>query len=160
MAVVKTRDGAGRWRGRGATAGPLAEPSHAAPGLLGGHATALAKAQGGREAQGPIRDVVATHRASRQVRPPSILTPPPLPPRGKALNPSPEQGPMFWPPAPKQRGRERMCVPDAAARLAPAGAAAGAAVGHVPVTYCLNQNRTHPRSGLAVLMRVQMAFEK
>lgn len=77
MVVVKTLDGAGRWRGRGATAGPLAEPSRAAPGLLGGHATALAKAQGGREAQGPIRDVVATHRASRQVRPPSILTPTP-----------------------------------------------------------------------------------
>lgn len=100
MAVVKTRDGAGRWRGRGATAGPLAEPSRAAPRLLGGHATALAKAQGGREAQGPIRDVVATewlfatHRASRQVRPPSILTPTPCcpPPGGKALNPEPRTG--------------------------------------------------------------------
>lgn len=93
MAVVKTRDGAGRWRGRGATAGPLAEPSCAAPGLLGGHATALAKAQGGREAQGPIRDVVATHRASRQVRPPSILTPtPPAAPPGEGTKPQPRTG--------------------------------------------------------------------
>lgn len=101
-----------------------------------------------------------TGPAGKFARLPSSPPPPTAAPQGKALNPSPEQGPMFWPPAPKQRGRERMCVPDAAALLAPAWTAAGAAVGHVPVTYCLNQNRTHPHSGLAVLMRVQMAFEK
>lgn len=166
MAVVKTRDGAGRWRGRGATAGPLTEPSRAAPGLLGGHATALAKAQGGREAQGPIRDVVATewlfatHRASRQVRPPSILTPTPRCPPGEGTKPQPRTGAYVLASGSEAKGQRADVHPDAAARLAPAWAAAGAAVGHVPVTYCLNQNRTHPRSGLAVLMRVQMAFEK
>lgn len=87
-------------------------------------------------------------------------SPPHRCPPGEGTKPQPRTGAYVLASGSEAKGQRADVHPDAAARLAPAWAAAGAAVGHVPVTYCLNQNRTHPRSGLAVLMRVQMAFEK